>query len=267
MKLVREHIEFERGIEPRDALKIGIESSDWGYGPHYLKHNIENNRLEIVSIEKYKTALILITKSKNYLPLEDTPYFAMSNIRCEIPDPRRNIGSNWRATKEEALEEAKDRLDNRYFLKESIEFERGIEPREAMKIGKKAQIEKWFDDLGNINYKIEVDLSIIVEETLNLYDKKNVTSLPENLQVNGNMDLEGTNITRLPENLTVRGWLDLRDTMISSLPENLSIGDSLVIINTKITSLPDSLMVGKEIFIGDLKLKYIPDHLKEKIYN
>jgi hypothetical protein len=247
-------------------LKIGIESSDWGYGPHYLKHNIENNRLEIVSIEKYKTALILITKSKNYLPLEDTPYFAMSNIRCEIPDPRRNIGSNWRATKEEALEEAKDRLDN--FLKESIEFERGIEPKDAMKIGKKAQIEKWFNDRGISpnDYEILDDLSVIIDRDLDLYHRKNVTYFPtNNMTIKGCLDLDGTDVSELPDILIVRDWMDIRHTSIKTLPKGLSVGDDLVIRGTLITSISDKTHVGKSIFAYKDQLVYIPNHLKDKI--
>jgi len=265
---ISESIDFERGIEPKDAMKIGIDNIDWGYGPNYLKMAQKDNRLEIVGMEKYKTALILITKSKNYIPLEDTPYMAMSNIRNEVPDPRLNIGSDWHKTKEEALEDAKERLDKKYFLKESIDFERGIEPRDAMKIGRRAQIEEWLDyhNIPENLYKISNDLTIIIDGKLDFYHQKRVTSLPDNLIVKGSLDLDGTSITSLPDNLIVKDWLDIRGTNITSLPDDLSVGSDLVIRGTKIDKLPDNLKVFGLIFVeNETQLKNVPSHLEVRI--
>ena len=114
-------------------------------------------------------------------------------------------------------------------VRESIEFERGLEPKQALSLGKRALIKKWFDDLGYgpEKYTINSDLSIEVE---------------------GSLDLLGTNITSLPDNLSVEGYLDLNRTKITSLPDKLSVGRNLYIKGTKITSLPDNLSVGGKIY-------------------
>lgn len=60
-------------------------------------------------------------------------------------------------------------------------------------------------------------------------------SLPDNLTVEGVLDLSFTKITSLPNNLTVGYSLDLRGTQITSLPDNLTVGGSLYLDGTQIT--------------------------------
>ena len=112
---------------------------------------------------------------------------------------------------------------------ESINFKRGLEPKHALSLGRRALIKKWFDDLdiSPDRYVINPDLSI---------------------EVGRHLDLEGTKITSLPDNLSVGGDLYLRGTNITSLPDNLSVGGSLYLRGTKITALPDNLSVGREIY-------------------
>ena len=55
------------------------------------------------------------------------------------------------------------------------------------------------------------------------------------------------------EDLNVEGDLDLEDSPITTLPDNLKVGGSLDVSYTKITSLPDNLQVG-----GYLDLEYTP---------
>ena len=78
----------------------------------------------------------------------------------------------------------------------------------------------------------------------------NIASLPENLSVEGDLDLRNTNnLASLPENLSVVGDLDLRDANnITSLPENLSVGGCLYLRNPQISSLPERLKVGENIY-------------------
>ena len=91
-------------------------------------------------------------------------------------------------------------------VRESINFERGIEPKHTMRIGKYALIKKWFDDLNipEDEYVINSDFSISVVGSLYL-SNTNITSLPDNLSVGGSLDLSYTNITSLPDNLSVVG--------------------------------------------------------------
>jgi hypothetical protein len=53
-----------------------------------------------------------------------------------------------------------------------------------------------------------------VEGYLNLHRTK-ITSLPQGLQVGGLLDLRKTKITSLPQDLQVGGFLDLRQTPLS----------------------------------------------------
>lgn len=61
--------------------------------------------------------------------------------------------------------------------------------------------------------------------------------------------LKDPQITALPDNLTVRGNLDLRGTAITALPDNLTVYGSLYIDGTQISALPDNLAVGGVIYI------------------
>lgn len=47
--------------------------------------------------------------------------------------------------------------------------------------------------------------------------------------------LQGSDIDYLPDNLTIDGSLDIRDTNITSLPDNLSIGNCLLLVKCNIT--------------------------------
>ncbi len=134
------------------------------------------------------------------------------------------------------------------FVYETLDFERGRDPKETMNIGKRTLIKKWFDsvDVSPDEYTIDKDLNITVKKSLYLRDTQ-ITKLPDNLTIGGWLHLQGTLLTKLPENLTVGGSLDLMGTSISELPDNLTIGGWLDLRDTSITKLPDSLSVGGEI--------------------
>ena len=143
-----------------------------------------------------------------------------------------------------------------------MNFERGIDPKHSMNIGKKAPIIKWFSDLGidESRYEILPDFSIKMGGYLNLSNTQ-ITSLPDNLSVGGDLNLSNTPITTLPDNLTVGGWLDLSNTSITSLPDNLTVGGWLDLSNTPITSLPDNLSVGWNLNLSNTPITSLPDNL------
>ena len=76
----------------------------------------------------------------------------------------------------------------------------------------------------------------------------NITGLPNDLRVGESLDLENTNISELPDNLEVDGFLDLQYTKITKLPKNLTVHGFLNIERTNITELPDDLIVDEEIY-------------------
>jgi hypothetical protein len=95
-----------------------------------------------------------------------------------------------------------------------------------------------------------------------------ITSLPDNLTVNGEFNLMNTKITSLPDNLTkVEGTLNLFKTLITSLPDNLKVNDGLNLGQAPITSLPNNLTVGGELFLRDTPIskKYTKKQLKRML--
>jgi hypothetical protein len=110
----------------------------------------------------------------------------------------------------------------------------------------------------------EENLDIIGDLDL---DGSEIRTLPEGLKVGGFLSLAGTKITSLPKDLQVNGFLSLAQSDIESLPEGLSIGGSLNLSYCKeITLLPKGLEVGWNLNIRGTKLqKYTDDELREMI--
>jgi hypothetical protein len=112
----------------------------------------------------------------------------------------------------------------------------------------------------------------LTEENLDIrgdldLDGSEIRTLPEGLKVGGFLSLAGTKITSLPKDLQVNGFLSLAQSDIESLPEGLSIGGSLNLSYCKeITLLPKGLEVGWNLNIRGTKLqKYTDDELREMI--
>ena len=94
-----------------------------------------------------------------------------------------------------------------------------------------------------------------------------ITSLPDNLQVGGDLGLYGTPITSLPNNLKVGGNLFLENIKLTSLPDNLQVGESLWLRNTPITSLPGNLKVGGSLDLRNTPLseKYSEEEIRKMV--
>ncbi|ECF4654100.1 hypothetical protein FK264_23490, partial [Salmonella enterica subsp. enterica serovar Nima] len=65
---------------------------------------------------------------------------------------------------------------------------------------------------NDIQHTVSDNGNITVTNVLDLEDVSCVDTLPDNLTVDGGLDLSGTSITTLPDNLTVGGWIDLSGT-------------------------------------------------------
>ena len=70
----------------------------------------------------------------------------------------------------------------------------------------------------NIKYTVENDI-IRVLDNLRFYLNP-LKSLPDNLIIEGDMDIFGTKISQLPDNLIVCSNLNMSYTKISKLPES-----------------------------------------------
>ena len=120
------------------------------------------------------------------------------------------------------------------------------------------QIDEFYKETG---YQLEVkDGKPYYEDNLDLYGT-NITELPDNLIVGGELYLYGTNITELPDNLVVGGWLGLSHTKVIRLPNNLVVGGCLSLEFTNITELPKNLIVGGGLGLFGTNITKLPDNL------
>jgi hypothetical protein len=65
---------------------------------------------------------------------------------------------------------------------------------------------------------------MVVEHSLDLTNHHNLTTLPNNMTIKGDLKLARTGLTQLPTNLSVEGCLDIRFTSIWTRPDGLSAG-------------------------------------------
>jgi hypothetical protein len=109
---------------------------------------------------------------------------------------------------------------------------------------------EFMDTLGNPKFKIAGNV--------NLYNRKDIESIGNLVEVEGNLNLVGTNITSLPNNLHVGGYLDLENTNITSLPDNLKIGESLFLQLTPLSEKYTSIDIREMI---ENKGGYVKDYI------
>ena len=120
------------------------------------------------------------------------------------------------------------------------------------------QINKFYKETG---YQLEVkDGKAYYNDDLDLYGAK-ITELPDNLVVDGYLNLNNSEITELPDNLVVGGNFYLYNTKITKLPDNLVVGGYLNLYGAKITKLPDNLVIGGSLYLGYANITKLPDNL------
>jgi hypothetical protein len=84
-------------------------------------------------------------------------------------------------------------------VKESISFQRGIDPKVSLGIGQVDLIKKWLDEMGVKNYIINNDMTIDANGAVDL-DYKNLSSFPEYIRFNkveGSFYCDNNNLTSL----------------------------------------------------------------------
>jgi hypothetical protein len=88
----------------------------------------------------------------------------------------------------------------------------------------------------------------------------------DELNIKGDLELQGQDIQQLPDGIHVKNDLLLNSTPIKKLPKGLRVGDNLYIQYTKITSLPEGLQVGGNLHIYNTTLAKLSDkELREMI--
>lgn len=106
----------------------------------------------------------------------------------------------------------------------------------------------------NPKYKFPIEIKL-------LQFPKSLT--PEDLNVEGDIDLWYSSLKSLPDNLTVNGNLNIQNTPIESLPNNLTVNGLLDIKSTNISSIPNNLNV-QDISLHDTPID--KEYSNEKIY-
>jgi hypothetical protein len=88
----------------------------------------------------------------------------------------------------------------------------------------------------------------------------------DELNIKGDLELQGQDIQQLPDGIYVKNDLLLNSTPIKKLPKGLRVGDNLYIQYTKITSLPEGLQVGGNLHIYNTTLAKLSDEeLREMV--
>jgi hypothetical protein len=142
------------------------------------------------------------------------------------------------------------------FLKEKEDKELPINWK--MLLAKENTIRTFETHPDDVQYRYEGDLGL---------SGRNITKLPNDLYVTGDLDLAHCKqLTKLPDKLYVGGFLDLANTNITSLPNNLYIKDWLDLENCKqITELPKKLYVGGYLYMRNTLLvnKYTEKEIRD----
>jgi hypothetical protein len=94
--------------------------------------------------------------------------------------------------------------------------------------------------------------------------QNNIPLTKEQLNIDGNLNLENSKITSLPKGLKVDGYLSLAYSKIEELPKGLEVDGDLDLYGcAKLESLPEGLYVGGALFLNNCnKLKSLPKGLK-----
>jgi hypothetical protein len=71
-----------------------------------------------------------------------------------------------------------------------------------------------------------------------LADDQGKPALPNNLTIDGDLDLRRLNLSELPKGLRVRGNLDLRGTSIRTLPPCIIVEGDVLLSGSAVSALP-----------------------------
>ena len=138
------------------------------------------------------------------------------------------------------------------------------DPIEDMGIGPRHVIIQWFKEMNihDRDYEIDENLNINFKTNLDFEFNPKLTSLPDNLSVDGFLDIRGTGITKLPKNLRIRGDSYMAKTQITELPSDLYIGGDYFLEFSKITKLADNLDIMGYLDIENTPIKKLPKNLQ-----
>jgi hypothetical protein len=211
MGIVRENLDFERGLDPKKSIGLGYvnihtdddmlkvfpravsEESNWDKGELW---NLGNG---LKAIAKFQ----IIHKGKS-----GTTYSSDFDI-------------------DEIFQEYPKKIIWKNPIFENINFERGMEPKQSMNIGKIKLIQDWMDEVGvgvknflvNDKFEIDTPMDIILTERPEMFSNG---KLPEYIRFNssGSFDADDSGVVSLegfPR--VVQGYFSCQQNEITSLEE------------------------------------------------
>jgi hypothetical protein len=110
------------------------------------------------------------------------------------------------------------------------EFEQGRDPYETMGLGQRKKIREWVEQYNFFGCTVTIndDNSVTIDGDFKASGHTDLDWLPNNLTVNGHLDLAHHSIKELPMNLHVAGNLNLSWTNLNPLNKNLSVNGFIV---------------------------------------
>jgi hypothetical protein len=122
--------------------------------------------------------------------------------------------------------------------------------------------QKQLDAIAELKkYYPELPDDLVVNGNLNLSDRY-IEMLPDNLVVNGSLDLRLTcRFNELPNNLVVKGNLYLNDDFEVKYPEKMEVQGSISVVHPE--DLPENFVVGDDLIVSEYA-DFLPDNLTVK---
>ena len=170
MKLVKEHINFKRGLDPKEAMNIGMSPQvAW---KQFKVGDVFQLQESIPGLNYKKGLYVFITKfngkgvifKNNNKKVESKIFYHKDFTSLKtLKEFRGNIGRKQWEISYEFFEEYFKKIDH-IFINETINFERGLNPKAAMKIGQ-AIIDKkiitfiqnnWIPELPNEGFEYDI---------------------------------------------------------------------------------------------------------------
>jgi len=157
MNLVREHINFERGIDPKQAMGIGqlpemikeMEKDNWDFWEAEPNHQID----WAIRCRKYEFIPLIINMGGDLNKMVQEIFSFDPTFGGTFDET--NPAVKWSLKRKEQL---KTDLIELGYLKES-NFERGLKPKEAMRIGETWQTNLVKIFLNNLKNDYQLDVS------------------------------------------------------------------------------------------------------------
>lgn len=177
-KCVYENLEFERGQDPKDAMKIGREARiQKEFMTYFDAADWAVRNLELITDGKYSPNDVIRKEGANIMPRDLSEYIQKWVKKVKLSG--YSEGAENRMLQDMALlREVGTQLRKHGILVENLEFERGKDPRKSMRIGKyKDYIGKKPLEIADIvTRELSDDLEPLYDELMMLTHRKGYKS-------------------------------------------------------------------------------------------